>query len=212
MFTSQIVVQSDGITDEGFEELDNFETVDLWVESVNIGDTALEKIASMPGLRRLLADLKLRNSKVSDKGTLHLQKLPLQKLDLSASQFGESPMTSAGHSTIGQLKALEALALNLHRIDIDGMKGIARCRSLTHLSLWGCDITDQQMQILATMPKLEHLELGFTEISDNGLLHLASSKSLKNIGLMKTRVTSDGVAEFLKAKPACTVRWDDPEN
>ena len=92
------------------------------------------------------------------------------------------------------------------------MKGIARCKSLATLDLWGCDITDDQMQILSQMPKLQRLELGNTEISDNGLLHLANSKFLKNIGLMETNVTKRGVDEFLKAKPACTVRWDNPED
>ena len=212
MFTQRIVVQSDGITDEGFEELDNFETVELWVDSVNVGDTAIQKIASFPGLRRLLKDLKLPKSKVSDKGTLHLQQLPLQSLDLSTNLRGESPMTSQGHKTIGKLRALEALALQRHLIDNEGMKGIARCKSLATLDLWGCDITDDQMQILSQMPKLQRLELGNTEISDNGLRHLANSKSLKNIGLMETNVTKRGVDEFLKAKPACTVRWDNPED
>ena len=65
--------------------------------------------------------------------------------------------------------------------------------ALTHVDLFGCDLTDADAAVLATYPALTHLNVGNSRITDAGVEHLAELP-LVDLDLTGTPVTPASLA------------------
>lgn len=129
---------------------------------------------------------------VTDGGLVHLQQLPLRKLDLAAC----TGITDTGLTHINRLPLLHALNLAFcNNITNAGLAHL-QLMCLRTLSIYFCQqITDGGLVHLKTMP-LRSLSLGSTRITDAGLVHLTSCVYLETLHLDGCRITDAGLVHL----------------
>lgn len=66
-------------------------------------------------------------------------------------------------------------------------------------------ITDDDLQLLQSLPELQLIDLDGTDVTDAGVSHLRGLKDLKTLRLFGTQTTSEGTREFHKAHPQCEI-------
>lgn len=66
-------------------------------------------------------------------------------------------------------------------------------KSVTALSFWSTQISDERLSCLESLSRLELLDLRDTAITGAGLVHLRKLQSLRRLDLSGTRVTDDGM-------------------
>jgi hypothetical protein len=160
---------------------------------------------------RLLADLPhvtsldLTNTRITDRGLVHLSHLPLQSLSLTSTRVTDHGMILLRHLP------LEALAL--WKTDI-GDEGVHHLRGLTTLKNMVLDetrITDAAMEDVAQWVNMEEwLGLCHTRVTDDGARRLTTLKKLRNLNFIGTSVTED-CKRWLRAElPKADISVGDP--
>jgi uncharacterized membrane protein len=82
-------------------------------------------------------------------------------------------------------------------------------KQIIHLNLSRMQVTDDQLDLIATFPNLERLNLNYTDISDNGLTKLAGMNQLHSVSLVGTKISSAGLENLVKNKNVKEVFvWD----
>jgi serine/threonine protein kinase/formylglycine-generating enzyme required for sulfatase activity len=142
----------------------------------------------------------------------------LKSLDARVSNIGDSDCV-----TIGRMTNLEVLTLvGTHQITNTGIKNLGALQKLRRLSLVHFPISDEAMDVIASMTELRKLDLvetpvtdvGFKKletlvhleeqlnlpsgVTDQGLSILGSFPQLKKLGLYGHQVTDSSIAEMQK--------------
>ena len=130
----------------------------------------------------------LTNSKITDKGLVHLK--PLVRLsDLpvrgTRATFGGVIELFVRHQRRGLAAAVRAMGLAPTG---DGF--------IKRIDLGRTGVRDQDLAHLADLKGLEHLILATTGITDAGLAHVGRLKRLKGLYLAKCAVTDAGLAHL----------------
>jgi hypothetical protein len=92
------------------------------------------------------------------------------------------------------------LALGHTKVTDEGLRELARLKSLQSLHLYSADVTDAGLKELAALKNLQSLYLGSTKVTDAGLKKLAGLKSLQSLYLYSTEVTDAGLKELAGLK------------
>jgi hypothetical protein len=178
-----------------------------------------------------ISALALQQTRVSDRGLRHLQKLPiLEQISLVAragpagsclplNQITDSgmvylnipkltrlnlsglPITDAGLNALAGLPNLERL--HLSRTKVRG-PGLSRLKSLPNLDVLELDdsaMTDEGLTHLAGASNLHILRLDGVPITAAGLEHLLTLPDLKLLGLKRTRLSGEDMNAFLAKRP-----------
>ena len=190
----------------------------------DVTDDALRHLCAFPNLQKL----DLRNTRVSDKGLLHISELSrLNSLEISYGAgitdegmqylrgltelevlvvYG-TEITDAGLVQLSGHTRLRELCLGNSAIKGSGLKHLSGLTNLKELRLQETLISDDGLRHLGGLRKLEFLSLRNTRVTDDGLQHLGGLKSLKHI-IVSVPVTFDGVAELQAALPNCHIQTD----
>jgi hypothetical protein len=59
--------------------------------------------------------------------------------------------------------------------------------------VWGAEVTDETLGLLADLPALENVTLASDRITDEGLLHLSKLSNLRRLDLQASAVTDEGL-------------------
>jgi hypothetical protein len=171
----------------------------------NITNAGLKLLSNLP-----LTRLNLHGCDITDAGLVHLKNLPLTHLDLSLCHKinGEclaylSP--SLTHLNLGGTSVTSALLSHLKNYSYLTQLTLATCRHiadsdlaclkdlpLTHLDIYGYQITDKALENLSVLP-LQTLKIGFTGITNEGLTFIAKLP-LTHLIINATNITNDGLA------------------
>jgi hypothetical protein len=146
-----------------------------------------------------LEELELEDAPVNDAGLVHLSKLQkLRRLNLlKRSPIGK--ITGAGMVHLKNLKSLEELTLPRGASDA-GIEQLAALDSLKKVNLWGDDVTDKSMSVLAHIKSLENLEIMSRNVTDAGIEKLSQCLRLKSLGLQNTPITEAALSNLSKIK------------
>ena len=166
-----------------------------------LGDPAATRIGRLSSLRSLFADI----SGLSDEGLRQLARAKqLRRLDIGTA-YGPAQATSAGLAALGLLENLEELRfggygrradepLTVTDASLAGWQGL---RNLRMLRIEQCQIGDDGLRVLGTLPALAGIQLGGQlEISDEGVAHLAQLSKLRALILPGSKVTGSGLRGF----------------
>ncbi|MDP7033186.1 MAG: leucine-rich repeat domain-containing protein [Planctomycetota bacterium] len=135
------------------------------------------------------------NTKVTDAGLVHLEKL--QKLNVLSIRSAQ--ITDAGLVHLKKLPNLKILILQHHLypdFPTTTDTGLAHLKGLINLKgldLGGIGVTDAGMEHLKELTKLKSLDLADTQVTDVGLAHLKGLTNLKRLYLHNTQVTDAGL-------------------
>jgi Leucine-rich repeat (LRR) protein len=167
-------------------------------------DRDLEHIAGLTNLE----ELDLEDAPVNDAGLIHLQNLSkLKRLNL-LKRSPSGKITGAGMVHLKNLKSLEELTIPRGASDA-GLEQLAALDSLKKINLWGDDITDKSMPVLAQMKSLETLEISSRNITDAGIEKLAQCPRLKSLSLQNTPITEAALSNLSKIKTLTNLSfWD----
>jgi hypothetical protein len=94
-----------------------------------------------------------------------------------------------------------ARALNLTGWDGKGYGILATKTDVAILEMGNPDVTDETLELLASLPKLRELTLNDTAVTDAGLATLAQLPRLESLRIARTKITPEGVRRFLDAPP-----------
>jgi hypothetical protein len=92
-------------------------------------------------------------------------------------------------------------ALNLTGWDRDGYAILAQKSDVAILEMGNPDVTDETLELLASLPNLRELTLNDTAVTDAGLATLARLPALETLRIARTKITPEGLRRFLDAPP-----------
>jgi len=146
-----------------------------------------------------LEELDLQDAPVNDAGLSNLSRLQkLRRLNL-LKRSPSGKITGAGMVHLKNLKSLEELTLPRGASDA-GIEQLANLDSLKKINLWGDDVTDKGMSVLAQMKSLENLEISSRNITDAGIEELSQCPRLKSLSLQNTPITEAALLNLSKIK------------
>jgi uncharacterized protein (TIGR02996 family) len=210
----------------------NLRTLDLSFNS--LATDGVQALASGLHLRNL-RNLSLRACGISGSEVRHLACLPaLRRLDLGGNSLGQQgaeelvgsawsagllelhlwdcvlPSASVRILASPHLAGLRVLNLESNFIDDDGLRAFGACplTHLTTLNLGYCDLTDEAIAILDTLPTLPalcRLGLAGNPLTDRGAHCLAQSPLLERLVLLDlshTAISSEGIKAILTSPRA----------
>jgi internalin A len=110
--------------------------------------------------------------------------------------------------TVGELEwlasalpDLETIAMDYGRPQPGCLKALSRMAKLDSLTLWKCQLADEQISELADFKKLRKLGINDTKLGDACLEHIRGLKSLRELNVAGTAITEAALAAFKKARP-----------
>jgi hypothetical protein len=194
----------------------------LILKRTGIGDATLERIGPIESLETLdvsgtritdrgmlalgnkpaLRELRINRTAVTDRGVAIVRDFAaLEDLEL----IGVSAITTRGLSFLPELTRSRTLPLFGLDMDDGILPLVARLPRLRFLALQGTQITSRGLQALPPAPELSELRLSNTDVSDAAIPYLAQMTGLRRVDLLNTRVTGAGVARLRDALPNCWV-------
>jgi hypothetical protein len=109
-------------------------------------------------------------------------------VEVTSLQFAD-PFAQAAAQVRASIPGGNRLPLDDRVVD-----ALTKLRGIDRLFLSGTQITDQQLQRIATIPRIEDLYLRYTSIGDEGVKSLANVRGLKRLDL-NTTLVSDAALE-----------------
>lgn len=141
----------------------------------------------------------LHRSKHVDRILLSLGLLKeLETLDLELSDVSDN-----GLKALGKLTQLRGLGLNHTRISDAGLSHLQSMTGLQGLHLDGTSVTDEGVRHLQSLSHLQLLKLSNTSVSDAGIDVFFKMQELQILNLAASRVTRRGFTSLRKALPDC---------
>ncbi|HVX09897.1 MAG TPA: protein kinase [Pirellulales bacterium] len=193
-------------------------------ESLLLTDALLEAACECPSL----FSLTLRSTKLTDAGTVHLEKRANQLTQLFLTS--SINLTNLSLSHIKTLRHLTHLSLNSPHLTESALLDLPQLPNLQAFVVWGANAGDQLASRLADNHSLRQLGMAYTKITDAGLEpiskmdtlleldltgaaisdaalpHLNRLKSLTFLHLDNTKLTRAGVDELRSAHPQCDIQ------
>lgn len=185
-----IELHGDGFTDQAVQAMDGFQLEGLTLSGTAITDNAFEKLTDLSASYTSV----MGASQFGDRGLRSLVALPSMSKVVTQLVLDKTSITDGGLAHLQACKSVQVLSLNECNITDVGLGHLAAIPNLVQLSLRGCSVTDEGMATLARMPRLQVLNLENTAITDRGLRTLVTSPSLRQIRLTGADVTEAGVA------------------
>jgi len=87
-------------------------------------------------------------------------------------------------------------------LDLVSLKPLGQLQAL---NLYGTQVSDEGMTVVAELKKLKSLELSYTAITDEGLEKLGALSDLSELYLHGTQVTDEGIDALKKRLKGCKV-------
>lgn len=169
-----------GLSDEGMAAISRMKSLRiLRVAQDQLTDQGLRRLGELTNLESL--DL-FGNAKMTDAGLEALTNLRwLRHIRLGM----QGPFTNRGMAHLAQIPNLRVLWLDTHGITDNGLRELARSRSLERLCIcWLDQITDRGISYLRDMPQLKGLNLAHLRLlTDASLAHLAALPNLDDLYL-----------------------------
>jgi len=149
-----------------------------------------------------LAD-RLRGAKNAPKDVLnHVTKLSgLKQLRLGFTDIANDDL--AALAPLNRLTFVSLRNTKIHPGELEGLSGL----SIERLSLATTGLDDEGLRSLAKIRTLQDLDVAGTKVSDAGLKHLKSLPNLKSLVLSRTLVTEEGYESIQRSLPTCIVVW-----
>jgi Leucine-rich repeat (LRR) protein len=194
----------------------------LSIEHSTLGDSCLQPIAEIKGLKKLyLGDshvhgkgleqlaqltqldyLSLKNLQLENEALVHLAQLKnLQSLGLDGSTVDDNALTY-----LADLQELKTLWLDNTAISEQGIQHLAQLKNLTSLHLAYTRVSGKGLAALRDCPQLSLLSLKGVQLAAEDLEHISGLSHLQSLGLDHTNLT-DAHLEHLKDLPALRVLW-----
>ena len=109
-----------------------------------------------------------------------------------------SELTEDGFATIGRLRNLDYLTLNVKSAPVDAWATIGQLSKVTTLNLSGSALGDGEIASISSLPNLRHIYLNDTQVSNDVLRHLAKHSNLETVELIRTNITDESLVEVRK--------------
>lgn len=178
-------LQNTAITDAGLDviaTLNKLETLNL--ESTKVTDEGLSKLVGLPNLQTIY----LHGTAVTHVGVQEL-KHNIPELVVFPRRLGIPPLT------VGEQKAIR-WAENLGGTARERWSGTDADLPLTQINLENSQVTDADLNLLATLNGVDHLYsliLRMTRVTDAGLKDVTKLSTLRRLDLGDTKVTDAGI-------------------
>ena len=194
--------------------------VEVQLNSDQVSDNTLAFLKSFPRLQKL----SMVNSKITDKGLVHLKGLThLRELNLGGCrkitdegiahlagltrlqmlELGYTGITNSGVAHLKGMKDLRKLSLSTTKVD-DGalihLQGLTELRELNLFNvgefLTGKRVTDEGLKLLKGLTKLQVLLIPNSSVTSKGMEYLKGMTDLRELNLFCTRVGDEGLAHL----------------
>lgn len=199
-------LNQDGIDDSDLPQLlklKNLDSLEL-SENLEIYDSSCSIMARLPRLRQI----KLNNTRITGKGLTALSQLKnlfalsvigtkvddsgvqaLEGLPIARLQLQHTAITDGAVKSLAKMKTLLELGFERIKLSPQSMRSIATLPKLFKLMLFQCDVTDQDLEVLAHCQTIRELYLsGNLAITSAGLKSL-SRLPLQELIMVKTSIT-----------------------
>lgn len=182
------------ITDAGIAHLAGHPKLEnLWLLDTQVTDEGLVHLKSLPSLKVLNAGKRgfdRKNPPITEAATVQLKEVKsLEHLSLPGDALGDTGL--ANLAELGHLKRLDlSMASWVNPKDYikpytaEGLKALAKVRSLERLSIGGPGVTDAALSHVAQLANLRELHLFGCPITNEGFAKLAALKSLEKLIMM----------------------------
>ena len=192
------------ITSQGLNHLTSLHqlhTLQL-VNSIRISDTDCEMLGQFPLLHRL--EFNGDPTQLTDKGLEHLGSL----VNLTTLSVTNSAIRGSGFVHLQNLP-LSRLEIFHSQIEDDNLKYLVGHKTLRQLRIYGNPISDAGLAYIKQIPSLENLNLNGTQITDRGLPQLYELRNLKSLILLNNDgITPAGINALQKALPNCKIEHE----
>lgn len=170
---------------------------DAVFEQLNLSENGVKQIARL----KKLVNLNLTGSTLSDDWLRHLEKLPLEKLNLTATDITNKGLESVARITslkelvldeldgindqsiliLKPLKKLKRLTFNGAHVTADGIKNLTGFKMLKYFHSSGSNANEDFFQELGELKEVKELKLERSSISVAGISHLSKMKNLRTL-------------------------------
>jgi len=217
-YVERLYLAKTGLTDDGLRHvasLGRLKRLSLW--QTRITD---EGLAHLAGLRDLEV-LDIHNTRLTDAALEHLRGHPnLTRLihsipvsDASIDVLVSMPrlrleslvcvkISDDGLRQVARLRTLESLVVRSSQVTDDGLTHLRRLKRLKSIELRDCAATDAGITVLASLPMLEALSIHNVPVTGDCLSALAESQSLTQFELSGTSVRFRQIAQHFGASAA----------
>lgn len=162
-----------------------------------ITDEGLEHIGKMKQLENLM----LFSEEITDEGIAEITACK----NLEALLLDGIQLTSASLEYIATLPKLKTLNISCFEIASTDLAHLSKSKTLSDLDL-NCDLSDDDLAMLAGIPNLTKLFISGDSLSNAGLNHVAKMVNLDYIDIYAPDITVAGVKKLKEAKPNLIVR------
>ncbi len=138
-----------------------------------------EQLKQLHGLKRLKS-IVLNRTRVTDEGLKEIAQLPIETLNLRATDI-----TPAGLETIGQMETLQVLDLSETQA-IENLSPLTDLDKLTWLVLSNVELSDQAIETVMQVPNLARLTMIGSQVSEASLKRLRDEKPTLDVQLAPT--------------------------
>ncbi len=111
--------------------------------------------------------------------------------------FDKGTLTDRSMSVLAALPNLQHIRLRLSRITDEGLKELAKCRSLWYINLPHSNCTSKGIAELAAIPQLRQLRIASPQLGNSVAKELAKLKTLRGIHLIDVPITNEGLEQIV---------------
>lgn len=120
-------------------------------------------------------------------------------------------LAPADFAIIGQMQHLEWLDLSQTNVSDSDLEHLASLGRLVRLNLFGTEIEGSGLQYLTSLDRLERLNVGDTKLTEDALPQLAKLTSLRHLCLCRNLINDDGLEQITSLKNLETLKLGETE-
>jgi Leucine-rich repeat (LRR) protein len=188
--------RSTAVTDYGMELLSENESIEnLLIQDFVITDASGPYLAKLPKLSQLEI---FRCPSFGDDGVKALMGMPLQRLTLR----DLSVVSDDAMLVFTDMPKLKRLYLHeLAGVSDVGLANLGAVKTLETLDIWSIPkMTDETIDVIASLPNLTELSIRLTDISDASIARIAKLPKLKRLTIKDNPKVSNEALKTLKEK------------
>lgn len=145
---------------------------------------------------KLVNDLDLSGSTITDDGLAHLSKSP----NLSTLSLENTSITDAGLEALQKSRPTKLTEINLHSTSIgdEGGKALGKIHSLQKLNLNDTYVSSDFASELQGLRNLQVLSLDYSAMGDAGVAELQKLQGLRSLSLKGCPITDDCIKDLVR--------------